>query len=163
MPWGDEISLRISLIDNLARHGRWRGVGSGEHMNIQRSSSNVQRSRSAGKTNTTASGALALQIGRAGNGATRYCTRLGVRLPQVFGATRGPYIRFCETNPFHFRGVFIVSGILTETYEVCRSVCKWVRSGKTNPFSGCLMGVKGKSMKISTSLQGHRAEGKFFS
>ena len=66
MPRGDEIFLRISLIDNLARHGRWRGVWSGKHMNIQRSSSNVQRSRSAGKTNTTASGALVLQIERAG-------------------------------------------------------------------------------------------------
>src|SRR6267154_808880 len=48
----------------------------------------------------------------------------------------GPYICFCETNPFHFRLLFDGSGLFSGTCAVCRSVCKWVRSGKTNPFWG---------------------------
>ena len=45
-----------------------------------------------------------------------------------------PPIRFCETNPFYFRGLFATSHVFTVTYAVCSHVCKWVRSGKTNPF-----------------------------
>jgi hypothetical protein len=55
-----------------------------------------------------------------------------------------PPIRFCETNPFHFRGVFDASPLFTAIYKLCSRVCKWVRSGKTNPFWGAfLMGMCG--------------------
>src|ERR1017187_3632948 len=49
-------------------------------------------------------------------------------------------VPFHETNPFYFRVVFDVSILDTETYVVCSGVCKWVRSGKTNPFSRGLCG-----------------------
>src|SRR5258708_6356332 len=52
------------------------------------------------------------------------------------GATRGPHICFCETNPFQFRASVDVSGQLTAGYVICSEVCKWVRSQKTNPFEG---------------------------
>src|ERR1017187_9605776 len=58
-------------------------------------------------------------------------------LPKEVGKSCGASnMPFCETNPFHFRVVFDVSIVNTETYAVCRGVCKWVRSGKTNPFLG---------------------------
>ena len=50
----------------------------------------------------------------------------------------GPYIRFCETNPNYFRTVYDVSFLFTIAYVSCSGVCIWVRSGKTNPFWGCL-------------------------
>jgi hypothetical protein len=53
---------------------------------------------------------------------------------RLLGATPAP--RNCETNPFSFRAIGDVSILDTETYDVCSCVCKWVRSGKTNPFGG---------------------------
>jgi len=50
---------------------------------------------------------------------------------------KSPPIRFCETNPFHFRLLFDVCNLCTVICVVCSRVCKWVRSGKTNPFEGC--------------------------
>ena len=47
-------------------------------------------------------------------------------------------VPFHETNPFCFRGVFDVSFVSTVFYVVCSGVCKWVRSGETNPFGGGL-------------------------
>ena len=49
-------------------------------------------------------------------------------------------LRFCETNPNIFSAFFNVSLLFIETYAVCRSVCRWVRFGKTNPFSGVRWG-----------------------
>jgi hypothetical protein len=49
-------------------------------------------------------------------------------------------MRFCETNPFYFDAVCGVTLLFTETYVVCNGFCKWVRSGKTNPFGGGLWG-----------------------
>ena len=43
---------------------------------------------------------------------------------------RGAHIRFCETNPFHFVGICVGSILFAGTYGICRSACKWVRSGK---------------------------------
>src|ERR1017187_3998583 len=43
-------------------------------------------------------------------------------------------VPFHETNPFHFWEIRDTSHLSTATYAVCRRVCKWVRSGKTNPF-----------------------------
>jgi hypothetical protein len=61
---------------------------------------------------------------------------VGTALTERGYRARGAPIRFCETNPFYFRTFFEASFLYTTTYAVCRSVCKWVRSGKTNPFSG---------------------------
>src|SRR5260221_7556737 len=54
----------------------------------------------------------------------------------------GPHMRFCETNPFLFYLLFDGTTSLRETYIICRSICKWVRFPKTNPFSGCFRGVR---------------------
>src|ERR1017187_2561035 len=56
------------------------------------------------------------------------------------GDTLERNVPFHETNPFCFRVLFGVSHLFTETYAVCSGVCKWVRSGKTNPFWGVFWG-----------------------
>src|SRR5271170_1374887 len=53
-----------------------------------------------------------------------------------FRGEKDPHTCFCETNPFYFRGFFDASVLFTGTCDFCRGVCKWVRSGKTNPFLG---------------------------
>ena len=50
--------------------------------------------------------------------------------------TRASNMPFHETNPFYFRGFIAVASSFTASYAVCSGVCKWVRSGKTNPFRG---------------------------
>ena len=50
---------------------------------------------------------------------------------------------FHETNPFYLCDVCDVSHLCTKTYVVCSGVCKWVRSEKTNPFSGVYEGLGG--------------------
>src|ERR1017187_5061718 len=58
--------------------------------------------------------------------------------------TRGERnVPFYETNPFYLCEVFDVSHLCTETYVFCSGVCKWVRSDKTNPFSGVYEGLGG--------------------
>src|SRR5258706_14591109 len=51
-----------------------------------------------------------------------------------YSQQKTPHIRFCETNPFYFLSIIGGTIVFTGTCVVCSSVCKWVRSGKTNPF-----------------------------
>jgi hypothetical protein len=83
-----------------------------------------------------------------------------IRLRQGYGATRScaeleRNVPFYQTNPFQFREVFVVSILYTETYAVCRSVCKWVRSGKTNPIWRVYRTVFNEEGVCSEAKQSH--------
>src|ERR1017187_3150459 len=69
--------------------------------------------------------------------------------------TRASNMPFHETNPFHLRLLFGGSDLFGGTCVVCRRVCKWVRSGKTNPFSG---GIK----VVNTRFQADNLRGVWY-
>jgi hypothetical protein len=121
----------------------WGSVGKTN----ERSTRNTQRPtfNGTGEANSTASGALHLKHGQLGQPSPPLWLRLSWRYREE---ERVP-IRFCETNPFCFRPSLDVSHVFTGTYAVCSGFCKWVRSGKTNPFRGVFRGVKGRNRKTS--------------
>ena len=58
------------------------------------------------------------------------------------GRSEGAPIRFCETNPFRFRVVFVISILDTVTYALAVAFANWVRFGKRTQFRGVNEGGK---------------------
>src|ERR1035437_2796329 len=112
-------------------------------MNPQFSTSNVQLSKDRGAAERTAKLRCRTRSFNERRGAIpkrqASCPTIrrqhGDRAPRL-QLGKGAYIRFCETNPFYFLLIFDGSTVFAGTCVVCSGVCKWVRSGKTNPIWG---------------------------